>query len=218
METMGGMGGGAPPMEAKPEAKSSTTVLGWLAFGAAFIMAGLASLPTPYGNSFGTGYQFGTYLLIGGGSVYSLAVLFSGLGLLLAGFISLWKGHQFQGSAFAVYGLFWISFATALTAAPMAYSLSAFAFIFVLISLTFLISSMKHGWGTFFLFLLTTVAFILWLAEFWLVAPSGTKAGSLSSGMSWAVGGEFVLTGIVAWWGATAELANSTYGRKVLPM
>ncbi len=117
-----------------------------------------------------------------------------------------------------IYGLFWIAYPIAGAAGNPAYSLAAIMFIFVLITLTFLISSMKHGWGTFFLFLLTFIAFILWTVQMWQIAPSSTMPGSFSSGESWALGVLLILAGLAAWFGATAELTNQTYGRKILPM
>jgi uncharacterized protein len=205
-------------MPAKSDGPANPSVLGWLAFGAAFLMAGLANLPSPYGNSFGIHYGGGAYGFLGSTTFYTLAIVVGGLGLLFAGYLALKGGHQYKGSAWILYGLFWLAYPTAGAAGNPAYSMAALMFIFLLITLTFLISSMKHGWGTFFVFLLTFVAFILWTVQMWQLAPTSTLPGSFSSGESWALGALLILTGFAAWYGATAELTNQTYGRKILPM
>ncbi len=204
-------------MSMKSEYSASPSTLGWLAFAAAFIMGGLANLPSPYGNSFGIHYGGGLYG-IAGSSLSTLVIYVGGLGMLLAGYLALRGSHQYRGSIWVIYGLFWIAYPIAGAAGNPAYSLAAIMFIFVLITLTFLISSMKHGWGTFFLFLLTFIAFILWTVQMWQIAPSSTMPGSFSSGESWALGVLLILAGLAAWFGATAELTNQTYGRKILPM
>ncbi len=210
-------------MENHPSGWANPAILGLLAFGAAFIIAGLTSLPSPYGNGFGARYEGGGYAILGYTltstvSVFSVITTWiGGAALLLAGVISYRTGHQYWGTAFILYSFFWIALASVVSSAATGYSLAALMFIFLLISITFLINSMKHGWGTFIIFLLTTLAFILWIAEFWMVAPLSTKTGSLSSGFSWAIGGEFILTGLAAWYIATAHLTNANYGRKVLP-
>jgi len=205
-------------MAPKSDYSANPSILGWLAFAAAFIMAGLANLPKPYGNSFGITYGAGLYILSRGTSFSTLAIFVAALGLLLAGYLALRGGHQYKGTIWVVYGLFWLAFPMAAAGANPTYSLPAFMFVFLLITLTFLISSMKHGWGTFFVFLLTFVAFILWTVQMWQLAPTNTLPGSFSSGESWALGGILILTGLAAWYGATAELTNQTYGRKILPM
>jgi len=217
METTSGMSGGPPSTDTKAAGWGSAEILGFLAFAGAFIIAGLAFLPAPYGKSFGIAYGAGTFTLAGGSAFYTLAVIFGGLALLIAGYMTLKQGHQFKGTAFVTYGLFWIAFPIAASAGNPTYSLSAFMFVFMMISLTFLIASLKHGWSTFFVFLLTFVAFILWVVMFWQLAPTNTTPGSFSKGESWAIGGELILTGLAAWYLATAQLTNSSWGRKVFP-
>jgi succinate-acetate transporter protein len=55
---------------------------------------------------------------------------------------------------------------------------------------------------------------------FWQIGPSPTSGNpnTISSSFSWAIGGEVILTGLAAWYGATSMLTNATYGRRVLPM
>jgi uncharacterized protein len=208
-------------MENHPSGWANPAILGLLAFAAAFIIAGLTSLPSPYGNGFGARYMAGGYGVFGYASTVSVFSVITewigGAALLLAGVISFRVGQQYWGTAFILYGFFWLSFSNLAAASATGYGLAALMFIFLLISLTFLINSMKHGWGTFIIFLLTTLAMILWIVQFWMIAPLNTKPTALSSGFSWAIGGELILTGLAAWYLATAHLTNSNYGRKVLP-
>jgi uncharacterized protein len=213
METARGMQEGPPRPEDKPEWWASPGVIGLMGFGLTTMMAGLSQLPRPYVNGFANNW-----------AVFGLAFAFGGLAQLIAGFIALRKGNLFAGSAFVGYGAFWLAFYFLLNAAggtglitpPVTvgyYAISAFAFLWMMFTLSFLINSMKHGWGIFFVFLFLFVSFILLVVQFWQLGGGHT----ISTGESWAVGGMIILTGLTAWYVATADLTNWNYGRKVLP-
>jgi uncharacterized protein len=206
------MGEAPPRVEEKPEWWASPSVLGLMGFGLTTMMAGLSNLPSPYGNGFA-----------GNWAVYGLAIAFGGIAQLIAGIIGLRKGNLFAGTAFVGYGAFWLSFTAITSAIPTTlgtvptgalYAISAFAFLWMMFTLTFLINSMKHGWGIFFVFLFLFISFILLVVKFWQLAAGNT----VSTGESWAVGGIIILTGLTAWYVATADLTNWNYGRKVLPV
>ena len=184
---------------------ASISVLGLLAFGMTTILFGLVQLPKPYGNGF-----------VGFSGFPATEFILGGLILIIIGIIGLLKDHTFWGSIFLGYGAFWAS--AALTSATgtitSGYGAAGFGFIWLLFSLTFLISSMKHGWGTFFYLLFLFIAFILILVEAW----QGGAASSISTGEQWAIGGVWVFTGFIAWYGGTAQLTAHTYGRKILPI
>jgi uncharacterized protein len=213
METARGMGDAPPRVEEKPEWWASTSVVGLMGFGLTTMMAGLSNLPAPYGNGFA-----------GNWAVYGLAIFFGGMAQLIAGVIALRKGNMFAGSAFMGYGAFWLAFWQLTTNAALggglgavpgaAYAVSAFAFFWMMFTLTFLINSMKHGWGIFAVFLFLFISFILLVVKFWQIAAGNT----ISTGEGWAVGGIITLTGLIAWYVATADLTNWNYGRKVLPV
>ncbi|MGP8077308.1 MAG: acetate uptake transporter [Thermoplasmata archaeon] len=209
----------APPrVEEKAEWWATPAVIGLMGFGLTTMLAGLSNLPAPYVNGFGTGAQ-------GNWGVFGMAMVFGGLVQLIAGIIGLRKGNLFAGSAFVGYGAFWIAFTSMLTIYapssllnPLAnhvgfYAIAAFAFVWMMFTLTFLINSMKHGWGIFFVFLFLFLAFILLVVKFWQLGAGDT----ISTGENWAVGGIIILTGLTAWYVATAVLTNWNYGRKVLP-
>lgn len=214
MEMAKGMQEAPPRVEEKPEWWATPAVIGLMGFGLTTILAGLSNLPKPYVNGFAANWV-----------VFGMAMAFGGLVQLIAGVIGLRKGNLFAGSAFVGYGAFWIAFTLMLNSSwtpgalltpanPVGfYGIAAFAFVWFMFTLTFLINSMKHGWGIFFVFLFLTIAFLLLTAQFWQLGGGHT----LSKGFSWAVGSEIVLTGLTAWWVATADLTNWNYGRKVLP-
>ncbi|MGB6500057.1 MAG: acetate uptake transporter [Thermoplasmata archaeon] len=197
-------------MEEKPEWWASPAVIGLMGFGLTTIMAGLSNLPAPYVNGFAANW-----------GIYGMAIAFGGIVQLIAGVIGLRKGNLFAGSAFVGYGAFWLAFTFMLTTfiglaptgAVALYAVSAFAFVWMMFTLTFLINSMKHGWGIFFVFLFLFISFILLTVKFWQLGGGHT----ISTGEGWAVGGMIILTGLTAWYVATADLTNWNYGRKVLP-
>ena len=212
-----GISGSSSGMGNKTNGWASSKVIGLLGFGLTMVLFGLANLPNPYAKGFLIPGTVGIWTTIG------MATIFGGAIVVLAGLIDLWRGHLYWGSAFLGLGAFWLAYTStsgslvtyfggAAGTAP-AYGMAAFWFVWMLFALTFLISSMKHGWMTFFLFLFLVVGFILLIIEFWQVGA----ANSISSGERWAVGGELVVTGLIAWYSATAELTNATYSKRLLP-
>lgn len=209
-------------MEEKPEWWASPAVVGLMGFGTTTMIAGLSNLPTPYGAGFG-----------GNWVVYGMAMAFGGTAQFAAGLIALRKGNMFAGSAFIGYGAFWWAFTLMLTdfaggapaGTPIYYGVAGFAFIWMLFTLTFLINAPKHGWGITAVFATLFLAFILLTAKFYSLAANAAGCTSVygcgpfaaNAGANWLVGGEIILTGLLAWYVATADLTNWNYGRKILP-
>jgi uncharacterized protein len=222
METARGMEEAPPKVEEKPEWWASPAVVGLMGFGTTTMIAGLTNLPTPYGAGFG-----------GNWVVYGMAVAFGGIAQLIAGLIALRKGNMFAGSAFMGYGAFWLAFTLMLTTftsqipagAPFLYGVAGFAFIWMLFTFTFLINAPKHGWGILLVFLFLFIAFILLTVKFYSLAANaggctsanGCGPFAANASANWAVGGEIIFDGFLAWYVATADLTNWNYGRKVLP-
>lgn len=214
------MGAAASMSGDKSDTASSVKVVGLLAMGLTLMLMGLGLLPPPYVNGF-----------LGNWAVAPTASGFGGVVLVLLGLIGLWKGHVYWGSVFTSYGAFfsaWVGtylfYSGGLagllsggsggpTPAVFAYGLAGFTFVFLLLTLTFLVSSLKHGWLTFFLFLFLFISFVLWLVENWMFGAGNT----VSHGQMWATGGITILTGLIGWYMATAHLTNWSYGRKFLP-
>ena len=189
---------------------TGTAILGFLAFGLTAILYGLSQLPKPYSAGF-TASVLGNTVT---------DVTLGGLVLLLVGLIGLLQGHAYWGSAFLGSAGFWVIWSTtgqtiqSTLTDPAGYAVAGIAFIWLLFTLTYLISSMKHGWGTFFGFLFLFVAIILSLIEAWQVGG----ATKLATGTEWAAGGLWIVTGIVWWFKGTNDLTSHTYGRKILPL
>jgi len=187
---------------------ASPSILGLLVFGLMTMLLGLYSLPKPYGTGFG--------LDLGGLTIAAYAV--AGL-LLIIGVITLAQNHLYWGTAFLGYAAFWGSwgymFHHLLAPGTLAsgYGVAGIMFIWLLFTLTYLISSIRHGWGTVFAFLLLFVGFILLTLLYWQLGAHSTIATS----EHWVIGGELILTGLVWWYGGTAGLTNHTFGKKVLP-
>jgi len=216
METAKGMEEAPPRVEEKPEWWASPAVVGLMGFGTTTMIAGLSNLPTPYGTGFANNWV-----------VFGMALAFGGSAQFVAGAIALRKGNMFAGSAFMGYGAFWLAFTLMLSGVggfvsgsagvPSAYwGVAGFSFMWMMFTFTFLINSPIHGWGIFMVFLFLFIAFILLVVKFVSLAQ-GQSTFTGSNGANWAVGGEIIFDGFLAWYVATADLTNWNYGRKVLP-
>jgi succinate-acetate transporter protein len=199
METAHGMGEAPPKVEEKPEWWASSATLGLLGFGTTTILAGL---------------NIGGW--IGAGAVLAMAIFFGGIAQVIAGLIGLRKGNMFA-TAFLCYGAFWLAFNWMLTSAVVPadlYGIAAFMFVWFLVTLTFTINAPKHGIGVTLVFVTLLIAFLLLTWQFYSMA-GGTI---LSKGTLQGIGGEIVLTGLLAWFVATADVTNWNYGRKIIPV
>ncbi|MGC2359127.1 MAG: acetate uptake transporter [Thermoplasmata archaeon] len=205
----------APPrVEEKPEWWGTPAVVGLMGFGTTTMIAGLTNLPAPFSNGFANNWV-----------VFGMAAAFGGTAQFVAGVIALRKGNVFAGSAFIGYGSFWLAFTlmltqfvsqagtTAISSGVIFYGVSGFAFIWMLFTITFLINAPKHGWVLTGVFFFLVIAFLLLVIKFWQIGQGDT----LSTGESWAIGGEIFFDGLLAWYLATADLTNWNWGRKVLP-
>jgi len=200
METAHGMTEAPPKVEEKPEWWASPATLGLFGFGMTTILAGL---------------NVGGW--IAAGPVLAMALFYGGTAQFLAGIIAFRKGNMFAGSAFASYGMFWWAFNwfnTQYGALTNDYAVAAFMFVWFMVTLTFFISSFKHGIGVTLVFLTLTIAFILLTVLFWWAATGTVVAKSTSE----AFGSEIILTGALAWLTGTADVTNWNYGRRILPL
>jgi succinate-acetate transporter protein len=200
METAHGMQDAPPKMEEKPEWWASTGTLGLMGFGLTTILAGLT---------------VGKW--IGADAVLSMALFFGGGAQIIAGIIELRKGNMFAGTAFTSYGSFWFAFAwlnTTYAALSNGYDPAAFFFVWALFTLTFFMVSWKHGIGVTLVFLTLLIAFILLTVNAWETAANTPLMKSAYE----AIGAEIVITGLLAWLTATANLVNWQFARKILPI
>lgn len=145
------------------------------------------------------------------GPTLALAVAFGGTAQFIAGIIDMRKGSIFGGSAFMSYGAFWWSiFALSYVLPKTGISVGArdqlgFFLMWTLFTLSFFIASIKVGRHLSVLFGLLLAAYVLLDLMVVDLVPK------------WLAGGEIFLTGLVAWYIATAILVNGVHGTKVLP-
>lgn len=147
----------------------------------------------------------------GAGPTLAMAIAFGGTAQFIAGVVDLRKGSIFGGSAFMAYGAFWWSLVvldyllpkTGITSGPN--ELFGYFLMWTLFTLSFFVASFKVGNHLAVLFGLLLLAFLL---------LDGVTLGKVPGA---AAGWEIFITGLVAWYIATAILVNGVYGRKVLP-
>ena len=142
----------------------------------------------------------------------ALALAFGGTAQFLAGVIDLKKGSLFGGSAFVSYGAFWwsvfiLTFVLPKYGVALTYK-EEFAFfaIWALFTLSFCLAVHSVGKYLSVLFWLLFIAFIL-LAFM-----------SINLMPKTFVGIEIFITGLLAWYIATAELVNGVTNKEVLPL
>ena len=142
----------------------------------------------------------------------ALAIAFGGTAQFVAGIVDLRKGSIFGGSAFISYGAFWWS---------------VFVFAFVLPKLGFTTGAVEHAvfFGVWALFTFSFCIAVLKVGKylsvlFWLLLLAFILLTLLSLGLApkVLVGWEIFITGLFAWYIATAELVNTVHGKKVLPL
>ena len=146
------------------------------------------------------------------GPTLALAIAFGGTAQFVAGVVDLRKGSIFGGSAFMSYGAFWWSLFALLYVQPNA-GLKAganeqfgFFFVWTLFTLAFCIA--VQGVGKY-------LAVLFWLLLLAFVLLDGVTLGIVPAPLA---GWEIFVVGLLAWYIATATLANTVYGRKVLPL
>lgn len=145
------------------------------------------------------------------GPTLALAIAFGGTAQFIAGIIDLRKGSLFGGSAFMAYGAFWWAIFVMGYLLPMAgvrvtpTDQLGFFIMWTIFTATFFAASLKIGQHLSVLFGLLFLAYIL---------LDLTVAGIVPAVVT---GWEIFLTGLVAWYIASAILINGVYGRTVLP-
>ena len=146
------------------------------------------------------------------GPTLALAITFGGTAQFIAGIVDLRKGSIFGGSAFMSYGaswwaLFMLLYVQPKTGIPAGHPEElGFFLMWTLFTLTFCIAVLKVGKFLSALFWLLLLAFVL---------LDCVVVGVVSAPVA---GWEILLTGLVAWYIATATLVNTVHGKKVLPL
>lgn len=148
--------------------------------------------------------------------VFGLALMYGGIAQVLAGMWEFAKGNTFGATAFTSYGAFWLSFwyltnqtdLSALTPDQSAHGVGLWLAAWTIFTLYMWFASWRTNTALLAVFTLLTITFAL-LALGDLTTTSGlTKAGGF-------VG---IATALGAWYASFAGVANSTFGRTVLPV
>ncbi|GHH78334.1 hypothetical protein GCM10018781_53810 [Kitasatospora indigofera] len=166
--------------------------LGYLALGLTLLAYGLLS----------TSIFSGT----GAKDAATLAHLVGGLTLFVAGLWQLRSGEGFTGTAFTSLGAFWATWSAAGGAGKNAAGL--FLLLWALLALTLTAASWNSGLFSRAVYGLLTVSLVV----------SAIAAFGSSGGLAKVGGWLAALSGLVAWYWATAALTNSGWGRAALPV
>ncbi len=166
--------------------------LGYLALGLTLLAYGLLS----------------TGILSGAGvkDAATLAHLVGGLTLFVAGLWQLRAGEGFTGTAFTSLGAFWAVWSAGGGAGKNATGL--FLLLWALLALTLTAAGWNAGLLGRAVYGLLTVS----------LALSAIAAFAGSGGLGKFAGWVAAVSGVVAWYSATAALTNGGWGRAVLPV
>jgi succinate-acetate transporter protein len=148
------------------------------------------------------------------GGVLAVALAYGGIAQLLAGMWEFRTGNTFGAVAFSSYGAFWISvFVLVKITGPVTHAgFSLYLYAWSIFTLLMLIASLRTNGVLVAVFVLLTITFFL------LAIGNAGLTGVQATNSTIKLGGWFGLaTAAVAWLGALAGVANSTFGRDVVP-
>ncbi|MFJ6796553.1 acetate uptake transporter [Streptomyces sp. NPDC091268] len=162
---------------------ASTSTLGHIALGLTLL-------------AFGVGHTG----IVGGVSAadsVSLATYVGGLALFVLGILEFRGGNGFNGTAFAGLGAFWFTWATGADGKVSADAAGMFLILFALLGLTLTLGAAKGPFGQGVYGLLTLSLVLLAIGAF-------ADSGALGKAAGWVA----AVSGLLAWYGATAALAH----------
>lgn len=146
--------------------------------------------------AFGVGHT-GVIDGVSAASSVSLAMYVGGAALFLLGLLEYRGGDGFHGTAFAGLGVFWFTWAKGAGASVSGEAAGSFLVLFALLALTLTVAAASGLFGQVVYALLTLSLLLLAIAAF---------AGSdvLAQAGGWVA----AVTGLLAWYGATAAVAH----------
>ena len=150
------------------------------------------------------------------GGVLAVALAYGGIAQLLAGMWEFRTGNTFGAVAFSSYGAFWISvFVLVKITGPVTHSgFALYLYAWTIFTALMLVATLRTSGVLVLVFTLLTITFLL------LAIGNASLQGTrdLTNGTI-KLGGWFGLaTAAAAWYGALAAVANSTFGRDLLPV
>ena len=161
--------------------------------------------------------MFNAKLVSSGGEpvVLGLALAYGGLAQLLAGMWEFRTGNTFGAVAFSSYGAFWISFwalvvfyAPKIPAADAGHAIGLYLWAWAIFTAYMTVASLRTTSAVALVFVLLTVTFIL--------LGIGNSGGH-ENVIKWG-GYVGLATAVAAWYASFAAVANSTFGRVILPV
>ena len=149
------------------------------------------------------------------GGVLAVALAYGGIVQVLAGMWEFRTGNTFGAVAFSSYGAFWISIFVLfkITGPVTDAGFSLYLYAWAIFTLLMLVASLRTNGVLVAVFVLLTITFFL------LAIGYADLTGVPSTSSAIKLGGWFGLaTAAGAWYGALAQVVNSTCGRVVLPL
>jgi hypothetical protein len=137
-----------------------------------------------------------------------LALYVGGITQFIAGMLEFYKGSGFTGTAFALLGAFWVTWAAGSGAAGSKEIVGLFMLLWALLALSLTMAGWQMGGVAQAAFGLLTVSLTLF----------GIAALAENTGLGKAAGWVGAAAGAAAWYGGTAMLTNATWGRTAMPM
>ncbi|MER5931257.1 GPR1/FUN34/YaaH family transporter [Streptomyces sp. NPDC002054] len=126
-----------------------------------------------------------------------LAMYVGGAALFLLGLLEYRGGNGFNGTAFAGLGIFWFTWAKGAGAEVSAEAGGTFLVLFALLALSLTVAASSGLFGQGMYALLTLSLLLLAIGAF-------ADSGGLAKAGGWVA----AVSGLLAWYGATAALAN----------
>ncbi|MGW6687730.1 acetate uptake transporter [Streptomyces sp. NPDC054961] len=127
----------------------------------------------------------------------SLATFLGGLALFVVGILEFRGGDGFNGTAFAGLGAFWFTWANGADGKVSAHAAGLFLVLFAMLALSLTAAASGGLFGQGVYGLLTLSLLLLAIGTF-------AESGGLAKAAGWVA----ALSGLLAWYGATAALAS----------
>lgn len=150
-----------------------------------------------------------------GSMILAMGIFYGGIAQIIAGVMESKKGNTFGTTAFTSYGLFWLSLVFLLLMpaygwwdGPTNSALIAYFFMWGLFTFLLFIGTLKLNRVLQLVFL--TLAILFWL----LALRDYTGSATIAT----ITGYEGILCGLLAIYGAIAQVLNEIYGRVVWPL
>jgi hypothetical protein len=147
--------------------------------------------------------------------VLDMALLYGGLIQILCAVMEVAGGNTFVATVFGTYGSFWTTFgafelwfAQMIPKADISSTVALFLAMFTVVTVYFLIASLKTNWVLIIIFILVLIMLIF--------AVLGTALGV--DGLNVAGGWVTIIFAVLTLYLAAAQTIVSTWGREILPL